>query len=234
MKTELLKVSIRHGAIFIPENSITGNEKQVNATTTALVANAVKMGFTFSEQLLHALNNINPKFKLELLDVLKEVTGVNKNWTPLVKEWDIPTGETVFDHIVTLFANIFQTKKATKLSCGHIIPDGTFPLERYNGCPFCGTPFEFGELKLKGQGSKLKVLELWNDKAIVDFYRDLLQSKTALYATQAESLKTLLSFYSLPQDVEVGMKETLILVIDTLVANERADEAKVLSRPKKS
>ncbi len=228
MKTELLKVSIRQGAVFIPESIVAESTKQMNATTTTLAANAAKLGFTFSEELLHVLNGVNPKFKLELLDILKEVTGVNKNWTPLVKEWNVPTGETMFDHIVTLFANIFQTKKGTRLSCGHIIPEGTFPLERYNGCPFCGTLFEFGELKLKGQGSKLKVLELWGDKDIADFYTDLLQSKTALDATQAESLKTLLSVYSLPKDVEVGMKETLILVIDTLVANERAGEAKVL------
>ena len=73
---------------------------------------------------------------------LKSVLGTDKNWTPLVKEWNVPTGESVYDHVVTLFANVFKTNKGTLLPCNHTIPNNTFPLERYNGCPFCGTPFE--------------------------------------------------------------------------------------------
>ncbi len=227
MKQNLLKVSIRQKAIYIPERNITESNKSISETTSVLVANASKLGFAFSEELLHALNNITPNDKLELLEILKEITGVNKNWTPLVKEWNIPTGETVLDHIITLFGNIFQTKKGTTLDCGHIIPQGTFPLERYNGCPFCGTPFEFGKIEYQNQGSKLKVLELWRNNDLNQFYKDLLKSKTALDATQVESLKTLLTEYDLPQDVEIGIKETLMLVIDVLVENDRSSEAQI-------
>ncbi len=228
MKQDLLKVSIRQNAVYVPVELITGNNKSINGTTSVVVANASKLGFTFSEELLHVLNNVNPKYKLELLDALKEITGVNKNWTPLAKEWNIPTGETVLEHVITLFGNIFQTKKGTRLNCGHIIPHDTFPLERYNGCPFCGTPFEFGEIEYENQGSKLKVLELWKDDDVKQFYKDLLKSKTALDATQVDSLKMLLSEFDLPQDLEIGIKETLMLVIDILVENNRSDEAQIL------
>lgn len=228
MEKKLLKVSIRQNAVYISKESILAKTRTINETTTVLVANASKLGFTFSEELLHALNNVNPKSKLELIELLKDITGVNKNWTPLVKEWNIPTGEVVLDHIVTLFANVFHIKKGTKLPCGHLIPENTFPLEKYNGCPFCGTPFKFGELEYKNQGSKLKVLELWNGNDIDNFYIDLLQSKTALDATQVESLKILLTEFDLPQDIEIGIKETLMLVIDVLVEKDRSDEAQVL------
>ncbi len=220
MKKEVLKVSIRQNAIYITKEYILGTSKEINETTSILVANASKLGFTFSEDLLHAINNTNPRFKLEVLEVLKEITGVHKNWTPLVKGWDVPTGESLVDHFITAFNSLFK-RKSTKLACGHSIPEGTFPLERYNGCPFCGTPFDKGEIEHTHQGSKLKVLELWTEVAINKFYSDLLQSKTPLDATQVESLKVLLSTFSLPENSSVGMKETLMLVIDVLTEESK-------------
>lgn len=110
------------------------------------------------------------------------------------------------------------------MPCNHTIPYNTFPLERYNGCPFCGTPFEFGKIENYGQGSKLKVLDLWTEKELQEFYESLLQSKTALDATQIDSLKMLIQFLPLPK-VEIGIKETLMMVIDLLVAENRAEEA---------
>ncbi len=135
MKTELLKVAFRKNAIVIPDEWIMSNENvQLNETTSVLLANCSKLGFTFSEDLLKMINRISPNAKAELLELLKEISGVNKNWTPLVKQWDIPTGESVVDHLITWFANILQSSKGDKLPCGHIIPKNTFPLERYNGC----------------------------------------------------------------------------------------------------
>ena len=225
MKTAaLLKISLRQNAIFIPSEMIANDIKKLSGTTSVLVANVSKLGFTFSESLLHALNNVNPNYKLEVLEVLKEVLGTDKNWTPLVKEWNIPTGESVFDHVATFFANVFQTKNGRTLQCGHIIPDNTFPLERYNGCPFCGTPFEFGKIEKFGQGSKLKVLELWSEKDLNDFYISLLQSKTALDATQVDSLKMALKYLALPK-IEIAIKETLMLVIDVLIEEGQAENA---------
>lgn len=225
MKTKaLLKISLRQNAIFIPSEMIANDIKNLSGTTSVLMANVSKLGFTFSESLLHALNNVNPNYKVEVLETLNEVLGTDKNWTPLVKEWNIPTGETVLDHIATFFATVFKTKNGTALPCGHTIPGNTFPLERYNGCPFCGTPFAFGTIENFGQGSKLKVLELWTEKELEDFYKSLLQSKTALDATQVDSLKTAMQYLPLPK-IDIAMKETLMLVIDFLIENGNEAEA---------
>jgi hypothetical protein len=144
----------------------------------------------------------------------------------LVKGWDVPTGESVIDHIITFYTNIFGGK-GTKLACGHTIPANTFPLERYNGCPFCGTPFEFGKIENYGQGSKKKYLTLWSEDDVTAFLKDLLSSKTALDATQMDSLKTLLTELPMPE-VAIGIKETLMAVIDVYVSNNQTDKAQDL------
>lgn len=224
----LQTVSLRQGAVFIPAVYGKQSNKQMTTMTSVLVANSAKLGFTFSEELIHVLNGLPPTYKLRVLEGLKEATGVKKNWTPLVKGWEVPTGESLLDHIITLFANALNSKKGVKMPCGHLIPTGTFPLERYNGCPFCGTPFEYGqEEAFKGQGSKLKVLQLWTEKEAKAFFEHLLISKTALDATQVDSLKILLSHFDLPQ-VAISMKETLMVVIDELVNNEQAEKAQPL------
>lgn len=222
----LLKVSLRQQAVFIPDTSEKITQKILRETTSVLMANLAKLGFGVSENLLRALNETTPTFQANLLDTFREVMNVNKNWTPLVKGWDVPTGESVVDHIMTFFANAFQAK-GTRLQCGHIIPADTFPLERYNGCPFCGTPFEFGKLKLLGQGSQLKVLDLWTEKDVDDFLSNLLTSKTALDATQMDSLQLLLEKLPIPQ-VEIGMKETLMAVIDICVAQNQPEKVQRL------
>ncbi len=224
MKNELLKISLRQNAIYIPSEFVNVDYNELNGTTSVLVANISKLGFIFSEPLLRAINNTNTNKKLEILETLKNVLGMDKNWTPLVKGWDVPTGENRLDHIITLFANIFKTQTGTTLQCGHIIPLNTFPLERYNGCPFCGSPFKFGEIEHKGQSSKLKVLELWTEKDFKHFLESLLVSKTALDATQIDSLKILLNCFELPK-VSIGIKETLMIVIDALIENGESDKA---------
>ncbi len=222
----LLKVSLRQSAVFIPATQLVAQpatKTALNSTTSVLVANLWQLGFTVTEQLLWALNQTKPVFQADLLAQFREVMGTNKNWTPLVKGWDVPTGESLTDHIITFFVNLFQGK-GTLLACGHTIPANTFPLERYNGCPFCGTPFEFGKIESYGKGSKLKLLTLWTEQDAKAFFEDLLTSKTALDATQMDSLKLLLGVLPLPA-VQIGMKETLMAVIDTYIAQNQVIEA---------
>jgi len=226
MKKELLKVSMRQNAIIIVDDWIVSREKkELNETTSVLLANCSKLGYTFSEELLTKINGINVQSKLEIFNLLKEVTGVNKNWTPLVKQWDIPTGESVKDHIVTFFANVFKTKKGTTLPCGHIIPEYTFPLEKYNGCPFCGTPYEFDKLNYVSGKNKLKTLELWTESDIKKYYKGLLESPIVLDTTQIDSLKLLIGYYGLPTEFDVKIKETVMIVIDALVELNKFTEA---------
>jgi hypothetical protein len=222
----LLKVSLRQKAIFIPEVAIINKHDFLTETTGLLIANLSNLGFGVSESLLTVLNNTTPGFQFYVLEMLRDVTGVNKNWTPLVKGWNTPTGETVYDHIATFFANIFKAK-GTTLQCGHIIPDNTFPLHRYTGCPFCKTPFEFGAIENFKQGSEQKVLELWTMQDASDFLKDLLTSKTALDATQIDSLKILLAEFPMP-DAPIAMKETLMAVIDIFVSQGQATKAQPL------
>lgn len=225
MSPDFLIISIRNQAVYIPANQMSEVSRTINETTAQLLLNFNKMGFGISEQLLRALNATRPGYKSLVLDTMAGIMGMDKNWTPLVKGWNIPTGETFVDHIYTFIANIFGTRKGTSLSCGHIIPDNTFPLERYNGCPFCGTPFMTGEIEITGQCSKLKVLELWTENELSEYFNSLLGSKTALDATQVENLKLLLRHFAIPNDVEIGIKETLMLVIDTLVVENMIEQA---------
>ena len=210
MKT-LLTVALRQQALYIPK--VSSQSATLHKETLLLVSQMAKIGFAVSEPLLYALNGVENGTQNIILDSLYEITGMKKNWTPLVKGWNHPTNESLFDHIATWFATLYPNVKGTTLACGHLIPNHTFPLERYNGCPFCGTPFEQHEIEKIGQGSKLKVLNLWTDAEMQTFLNDLIQSKTPLDATQVESLKTLLAHYK-PAHVSVGMKETQMVLMD--------------------
>ena len=227
MQEELLKVSLRQQAVYVPAVVQTSTPATVSPTTAGLVANLARLGYGVSEPLLRALEGTTPAFQARLLEVFREVMGVSKSWMPLVKGWDVPTGELWADHLLTWFANLFPAQ-GTHLPCGHLIPPNTFPLERYNGCPFCGMPFGSAPLKLHGQGSKLKVLELWDEADAESFLRSLLTSKTALDATQQDSLGLLLAMLPLPAEVPIAMKETRMVVIDSYVAQQQPELAQPL------
>jgi hypothetical protein len=228
MEENLIRISLRQQAVFVPQTMTSGQRKPLQETTSLLVANLAQLGYGLSENLLHALNHTGPEFHNRLLEIFRDVMGMNQNWTPLVKNWLVPTGESLIDHIITFFATLFQAP-GTGLPCGHIIPEGTFPLERYNGCPFCGTPFELGAIEVVGQGSKLKVLGLWTEKEVDAFLESLLKSKTALDATQIDSLKLLLAVRPLPQ-VAIGIKETSMVVIDHLLSLGKEEDVQWLFR----
>ena len=224
MKNELLKVAIRQQAVFVSEKEASASERTITRASVEFVANLRKLGYTLSEELLGVTNKLAPDELLNIFNTFKYILGVNLNWAPLVKGWNVPTNESEIDHIITLFANIFEDVRGSRLQCGHLIPDNTFPLERYNGCPFCGTPFQFATIENYGQGSKLKVLDLWTEKELTEFLKDLLESSAALDATQVDSLKILLRELPLPE-VTITMKETKMLVIDLLVEMGMEDKA---------
>ena len=232
----LTKVALRYRAVFLDinrEDICMASEASV--PVLAFVARLKENGFCVSEELLHALNAVAVDRLAEITKCINEVMGVNLNWAPLVKGWDVPTGETLADHFITWIANIFGTEagfKGTTLPCGHLIPEGTFPLERYNGCPFCGTPFETADYVYKGQGSKLKELRLFTVSDMKHVFASLLASATPLDATQKDSLEQLLREFPLPDDANITMKETAMLVIKLLVEQNKANEAsKLLKTP---
>ncbi|OJU77850.1 MAG: hypothetical protein BGO09_03755 [Bacteroidetes bacterium 47-18] len=226
MNNELLKIAIRYNAVYV-ENVQSVTAKTIRQPAANLAANLNKIGYTVSEDLLHQLNFMTAQQLLAIYEAFVDVLQIKNNWNPLVKGWDIPTLETREDHWFTFIANIFKNPKGVTLACGHLIPENTFALERYNGCPFCGTPFELNDAVYLSQGSKMKELALWEDEDAQAVLNNLLASKTALDATQIDTLKVLLRYFDIP-DVAIGMKETMVVVADALKEAGKAEQASVL------
>ena len=228
----LTKVALRYRAVFLEIHREDINmQSEATVPVIAFIARLKENGFSVSEELLHALNAVPTSRLAEITECINDVMGVELNWDSLVKGWDVPTGETLADHLITLLANIFGEEagfKGTTLPCGHLIPEGTFPIERYNGCPFCGTPFETADFVYKGQASKLKELRLFTTSDMERVFTSLLSSATPLDATQKDSLEKLLREFPLPEDAGIAMKETAMLVIKLLVEQGKADEASAL------
>lgn len=79
MKTkELLKISLRQNALFIPKELMANDVQILSGTTSVLLANVSKLGFTFSEGVFRALNSVNSSYKMEVLETLKTVLGTDK------------------------------------------------------------------------------------------------------------------------------------------------------------
>ena len=249
--TALLKVALRQNALYIPDSMLA--QRAIQPGTLELVAALRQHGFGVTEDLLHAINGTNNEYRQLVVRTIKQILNVKLNWAPLIKNWEVPTGESAVDHIITAFYNqfpdlvknddyicywydyddyyeandiknynreYFTPKHERFLACGHYIPYGTFPLWRYNGCPFCGTPFQVGKIECTEQGSKLKILDLWREQDANTYYQNLLASKTALDATQVDSLKRLLPYFSVDKKTTIEMKETLILVVDSYLLSE--------------
>ena len=214
----LQKVALRYRAIFLPveHDGLTG-QYEPTVPVMAFVKRLKENGYSVSEELLHALTKVPAKTLGDLTQLINETLGVDLNWAPLVKGWDVPTGETRMDHLITFLANLFGGEdagfKGTTLPCGHFIPEGTFPLERYNGCPFCGTQFSTANFVYHGQASKLKELRLFTLADMKQVFRTLLGSPAPLDATQLDSLELLLNELEVPEDVDITMKETAMVVV---------------------
>ena len=214
----LRKVALRYQAVFLPlEKAEIPAVYEPSVPLMAFVARLRENGYCLSEELLHALS-VSPVHTLtDITKMINEVYGVDLNWAPLVKGWDTPTGESRMDHLITFLVQLFGGEtsgfKGVKLPCGHFIPEGTFPLERYNGCPYCGTPFRTANFVYHGQGSKLKELRLFTLNDMERVFLGLLESPTPLDATQLDSLKLLLQEFEVPENVKITMKETVMVVI---------------------
>lgn len=221
-----MRVALRYDAAFLPiDKSAVDVTQPTGIAGLAMAKQLAKTGYSASEELLHAFDLVPESIQTKLTSAIDKTFRVNLNWTPLVKGWLTPTNETYGDHLVTAIANLFPGKiKGTELPCGHIIPDGTFPLERYNGCPFCGTPFVTNNTVFTGQASKLKELRLFTLTDMDNIFRNLLESAVPLDATQRDSFNILLKNLDIPEGVNIAMKETAILVVANYL--ERGDVEK--------
>ena len=214
----LRKVALRHQAVFLPvEKAEIPVIYEPTVPLMAFVARLKENGYCLSEELLHALSVVPANTLADITTMVNEVLGVDLNWAPLVKGWDTPTGESRMDHVITFLVQLLGGEnsgfKGVTLPCGHFIPEGTFPLERYNGCPYCGTLFRTANFVYHGQGSKLKELRLFTLTDMEQVFLGLLSSPTPLDATQLDSLKLLLEEFEVPDEVEIPMKETVMAVV---------------------
>lgn len=230
---ELLRIALRYRAIYLDiDPKEIDLETKPTPAVLAFVARLRENGFSVNEDLLHALCMVSATELADITAVIDDVMGVKLNWATLVKGWNVPTGETRADHLITFFANLIGGAKAglegCTLPCGCFIPEGTFPLERYTGCPFCGTPFTTANFVYKGQASKLKELRLFTEEDLKQVYQSLLASPTPLDASQKDSFETLIDIYGLPDNVEISMKETAMLAVKHLVANGQQAQAQAL------
>lgn len=234
MNEILTRVALRYHAIFLNiMRSEIKLDEEVSRSALDFTGKLRGIGFTPSEELLHALSQTKENRMEEIAAIMDDVLGVNLNWAPLVKGWDVPTNESAMDHFITLIANLTWDRKSIKgttLPCGHLIPYGTFNLKRYNGCPFCGKPFIATNYVFTGQGSNLKELRLFTEEDMRGIFVSLLSSNTPLDNTQKDSLKRLLCVFALPSEVDIDMKETSMLVIDTLVEQGKEKEAAKLMK----
>lgn len=230
---KLLRIALRYRAIYLDiDPKEIDLETKPTPAVLAFVARLRENGFSVNEDLLHALCMVSATELAGITAVIDDVMGVKLNWATLVKGWNVPTGETRADHLITFFANLLGGAKAglegCTLPCGCFIPEGTFPLERYTGCPFCGTPFTTANFVYKGQASKLKELRLFTEENLKQVYHSLLVSPTPLDATQKDSFEKLIDIYGLPDNVEISMKETAMLAVKHLVANGQQAQAQAL------
>ena len=223
------KVAFRYQALFIDIDREQIQHPHVPSSgALALVSRLNGCGYGVDEPLLQALYMASNQQLESIFSVISDVLGLKLNWAPLVKAWDTPTGEGLIDHFITFAANNSKDRlnlQGTTLPCGHFIPTGTFPLERYNGCPFCGKPFVTSTTIYEGQGKKLKPLHLFTRADLMRELRTLLASPTPLDATQAQSVAQLLMLFDLPSDVTIAMKETAMIAIKALVAAEKGEQA---------
>lgn len=230
---KLLRIALRYRAIYLDiDPKEIDLETKPTPAVLAFVARLRENGFSVNEDLLHALCMVSATELADITAVIDDVMGVKLNWATLVKGWNVPTSETRADHLITFFANLIGGAKAglegCTLPCGCFIPEGTFPLERYTGCPFCGTPFTTANFVYKGQASKLKELRLFTEEDLKQVYQSLLASPTPLDATQKDSFEKLIDIYGLPDNVEISMKETAMLAVKHLVANGQQAQAQAL------
>ncbi len=224
------KVALRYQALYLDVEDIDMN-REPSVPVLAFIARLRERGYTVTEELLHALYAVPATTLADITKDIDDALGVNLNWAPLVKGWDVPTGETFADHLVTWFVNLIGADvPGTVLPCGHLIPEGTFPLERYNGCPYCGRPFHTANYVYKGQGSKLKELRLMRRADMQHIFDTLLTSPTPLDATQLDSLRLLIKNEKIrtQKGIIPQMRETRMVVIDELVKAGRDDDAQPL------
>ncbi|RFS21973.1 hypothetical protein DVR12_15115 [Chitinophaga silvatica] len=224
---QIIATGLRQRAILIPSVALNNNPKAIASLDVCnFIVDLSQLGFGVTPALLDVLGKCDTTWLEEIKKVFSKVMATNVNWAPLIKNWEEPITIHRWHYLINYFNQLYG-KAGTEMPCGHYIAPDTFPLNRYNGCPYCGTPFEFSDKLNYGQGSKLRVLDLWTEKEAQSYLSQLLASKTPLDAGRIDDLTSLLQVFPLPE-VTIGMKETIVKVVDILIQLQQEDRANEL------
>lgn len=99
---ELLRIALRYRAIYLDiDPKEIDLETKPTPAVLAFVARLRENGFSVNEDLLHALCMVSATELADITAVIDDVMGVKLNWATLVKGWNVPTGETRADHLIT-------------------------------------------------------------------------------------------------------------------------------------
>lgn len=229
MNIDLQRVALRHNSLYFSNEALAVTDfAELKSHTLYALGELRKCGLGLSERALRAFNTLSAREQGEILEVISDIYALKMNWTPLVRNWLTPTGQSRFDMLYTYLYNLEDrvsedSLPGVRLSCGHIMPPGVFDLPRYTGCPFCGTPFEISDKVNFGQGSKIKVLEPMSEPDMTELMRRLLEMRVPLDPTQSDSLTLLMEHFPIPKDVTISMKETLMLVMSYYIDSGRPE-----------
>ena len=105
-ENNLQKVALRYKGLYLDiEKENIDMSSEITPSVYSFSERLKENGFCLTEELLHALIAVPEGTLADIVITIKDVMGVELNWTPLVKGWDVPTGETREDHFVTWIAN---------------------------------------------------------------------------------------------------------------------------------
>ena len=229
MNKAIAKVTLRLGAIYVETPVEINTSSLLRLSTITALTQLNERGFILDEKALRQFNLMPVEDQAAILDTVNDVYNLDMNWTPLVRGWQEPTGESALDHLLTAFAHILAEcgtdVKGTRLECGHLIPDGTFDLSRYNGCPFCGRPFILRPgFTFLGQGCEKKELTMLSKADLEDLMRQAMGTNALLDATWREILGTLIEQLPVPDPMpEIPIKENAMIVAKYLMGRQGVD-----------
>lgn len=229
MNKSLAKVALRLGAIYVENPVETPDSTLLRLSTITALTQLNERGFILDEKALRQFNMMPVEDQAAILETINDVYNLDMNWAPLVRGWQEPTGESAVDHLLVAFANILADSgdevKGRRLECGHLIPDGTFDLSRYNGCPFCGRPFVLHPgFTFLGQGSKKKELAMLSRSDLESRMKEVIGTNALLDATWREILGILIEELPFAEPMpEIPVKENAMIVAKYLMARQGID-----------
>ena len=114
-RKSLLAVALRFQALFVDvDRKDLSSAPEISPDVSAFLLSLSDKGYVVEEDLLRALciAGSAPGVLEEITQVIDKALGIGLNWAPLVKGWNIPTGESFIDHYITIYANYFLNLSA--------------------------------------------------------------------------------------------------------------------------